>query len=156
VPLRAPRHAPRWVALAVLLMPLARAAAPPAQEPFAVAGISRAEAAGFLARLQRSVSDGDAAAVASLTRFPLTVNGRTGAATPAEFLARYQSIFNERVRAAVRNQRLEGMFANWKGIVVGRGEVWITASCAEHSPPGECRDRRILVNSVNNEFPEQP
>jgi len=156
VPLRAPRQAHFLVALAALLLPAAQAAPPATPEPFAVAGISRAEAAEFLARLQAAVRADDAGAVASLTHFPLTVNGRTGAATRAEFLEHYPSIFNARVRSAVLSQTLEGLFANWKGLIVGRGEVWIAALCDEASPPEECSDRRLLVNSINNEFPEQP
>jgi hypothetical protein len=156
--MRAPRHAPSllYPVVAGLLLPLACAAAPAPTDPFAVAGISRAEAAEFLGHLQQAVSTGDAAAVAALTRFPLTVNGRVGAANAAEFISRYESIYNERVRTAILSQSLEGMFANWKGIIVGRGEVWIAATCDGDSPPGECRNRRIRVSSVNNVFPATP
>jgi hypothetical protein len=148
---------PVRVALATLLaLPVAGAAAPAPAEPFAVAGISRAEAAEFLARLQQAVRDEDAGAVAALTHFPLTVNGRAGAASPDEFRARYGAIFNARVRATVLAQGVDGMFANWKGLIVGRGEVWISVLCEADSPPGTCSNRRILVNSVNNAFPASP
>ena len=51
------------------------AAAPAPQERFAAAGITDAEAAGFLRGLQLAVKTRDADAVASLTIFPLTVRG---------------------------------------------------------------------------------
>jgi hypothetical protein len=153
-----PRQSPALLCLLMAwlaLPPLGRAAAP-ATDPFAVAGISRAEAVEFLARLQQAVATGDAAAVASLTRFPLTVNGRSGAANATEFVSRYEVIYNERVRTAILNQTVAGMFVNWKGLIVGHGEVWIAASCDADGPPGECRNRRILVSSINNDFPATP
>jgi len=119
-------------------------------EPFAAAGISYEEAGAFLARLQAAVTAHDASAVAALTQFPLTVNGKPGPKDAAEFAQQFDAIYNGRVRAAVLTQSPDTLFANWRGLMIGRGEVWISALCDDHATPDRCRNRRILIVSVNN------
>ena len=70
--------------------------------PFWVTGLSRAEAQAFLEALQAAVQSGDASRVARLTFFPLTVNGRPGPADAGAFTREFATLFNERVRRAVR------------------------------------------------------
>ena len=119
-------------------------------EPFEVAGITYAEATEILHELQIAVAANDASAVAALTEFPLTVTGRPGPATASQFARDFTSIYTERVRAAVRKQTVDSLFANWKGIIIGRGEVWIAAVCDVDSVPQQCRNRRVRVVSINN------
>ena len=119
-------------------------------EPFEVAGITYTEATEILHKLQVAVGANDAAAVAAVTEFPLTVTGRPGPTTAAQFIHDYPSIYSERVRAAVLEQTVDGLFANWKGLIIGRGEVWIAAVCDVGSAPQQCSNRRVRVVSINN------
>jgi hypothetical protein len=144
-------HFVAWIALL-----LAQVASPSAvdhesraSEPFAVAGVSHAEAADFLKRLQKAVADQDANAVAALTAFPLTVNGKAGPKSRAEFAQHFDSIYTAKVRTAVLAQPVDKLFANWRGLMIGRGEVWISALC-DDGPGSGGKNRRIRVVSVNN------
>jgi pimeloyl-ACP methyl ester carboxylesterase len=141
--------------LMLLGVAVATAAAPhsPAAsqaDPFMAAGISYAEAGDVLRQLQHAVAAHDARAVAALTEFPLTVNGRRGPTNAAELAREFTSIYNDKVSQAVLRQTVDGLFANWKGLMMGRGEVWIRASCENGSPPGECRNRQVRVFAINN------
>jgi hypothetical protein len=124
--------------------------APAHGEPFQAAGISYAEAADFLARLQSAVRDGDAAGVAALTAFPLKVRGKTGATNRAQFMQRFASIYTDKVRKAILAQSVDALFANWQGLMIGNGEVWISSLCGTGSASGGCQDRSLRVTAVNN------
>jgi len=137
------------LAQAASLTPAA-APAQAAQEPFVVAGITYAEASDFLRRLQLSVGAGDARGVAALTLFPLTVRGKAGPKTASELAQRFYEIYTEKVRTAVLTQRVDGFFANSRGLMIGNGEVWISALCDADSAPGACKNHRVLIVSVNN------
>jgi hypothetical protein len=41
------------------------------------------------------------------------------------------------------------MFANWHGMMIGRGEVWFSALCDEGGAES-CKNRRIRIVSINN------
>lgn len=143
------RSARRPAVFALLCTALLSSAARSA-EPFTAAGISYEEAGTFLRQLREAVTAHNATAVAALTQFPLTVNGKPGPKDAAEFAQQFDAIYTGRVRAAVLTQSVDTLFANWHGLMVGRGEVWISALCDDHGPPDRCRNRRILVVSVNN------
>jgi hypothetical protein len=121
-----------------------------AADPFMAAGVSYAEAADFLERLQRAVRANDAAAVAALSAFPLTVRGKAGPENAAQFEKRFASIYTAKVRSAVLKQRADALFANWRGLMIGDGEVWFAARCDGNSAATDCAEHRLLVISVNN------
>lgn len=129
----------------VLLSTAARSA-----EPFAAAGIGYEEAGTFLRQLQEAVTAHNANAVAALTQFPLTVDGKAGPKDAAEFAQQFDAIYTGRVRAAVLTQSVDTLYANWHGIMLGRGEVWISVLCDDQAPPDHCKNRRLRVVSINN------
>lgn len=118
-------------------------------EPFAVAGISYAEAGDFLKRFQHAVKAHNVDAVAALTELPLTVNGKAGPKDRSEFARKFDTIYTAKVRAAVLTQQVQGLFASWRGLMIGQGEVWISALCDDDSGSG-CKNRRIRIVSINN------
>jgi len=81
----------------------------------------------FLAELQRAVAAGERQAVARMVLYPLRtrISGRRVVLRgPRQFLARYDALFNPHVRSVLAAQKFEGIFRNWQGYMVGRGEVW--------------------------------
>jgi hypothetical protein len=136
------------VLLLVAALLLAPAAA--ADEHFAAAGISDAEASDFLRRLQSAVTVRNIPAIASVIQFPLMVNGKPGPGSRDEFSQQFDAIFTTKVRAAILTQRVDTLFANWHGIMIGRGTVWFSALCDQGGPENACPNRRILIVSVNN------
>lgn len=118
---------------------------------FASAGISQEEAQAFLTKLQAAVAGNDARSVAAMTQFPLTVNGRPGARDSARFVQGFDVIFNDRVRSAVLHARVENLFASYRGLMIGSGQVWISAVCAGSAGAIPCAGKRtIAIIAINN------
>ncbi|HEV3471568.1 MAG TPA: hypothetical protein VG148_19730 [Pyrinomonadaceae bacterium] len=86
-----------------------------------------AAAARFLAELQRAVAAGERREVSRMVLYPLKVRIRGRRVVlrgPRQFLARYDALFNPHVKSVLAAQKFEGIFRNWQGYMVGRGEVW--------------------------------
>ena len=130
---------------APLLAPSAARAQENGESPFAVAGVEDPrEVERFLSGLKRAVADDDRARVADMVNFPLRTNLRGRAARVRgrrEFLRNYRSIFTAKVKRALAEEETGGLFANWRGVMVGDGEIWFR-------PSG--RDGRLKIVTVNN------
>jgi hypothetical protein len=129
-------------------------AAPLSAQRFAVAGIGAdSEVVAFLRDLQAAVRSSDSQAVARLVKYPLTVNDsakHTVIKTEHEFMARYHQIVTVPVREAVLAQVPESLFANWRGIMIGRGQVWFGMNCLT-TKPADCK--RLGVEAINRQAP---
>ncbi|BDI28684.1 hypothetical protein CCAX7_007350 [Capsulimonas corticalis] len=121
-------------------------AAPPARAAgkYAVAGIDHdASVALFLRTLKIAAANNDAKKIASLAAFPLhtSVHGKPGqTVSPALFLRRYPAIFTPKVKKAVARQREKDLFVNWRGVMIGDGEVWFAP----------VKGGRLKIIAVNN------
>jgi hypothetical protein len=108
----------------------------------------------FFQELKDSVVRDDKKAVAGLLHYPLDVfrgGRRTVVRSPAEFLKRYHEVFNENVIRAVTSQEADALFANWRGVMLGHGQVWFSGVCADRGRP--CADKVIRVITVNTDAP---
>lgn len=86
-----------------------------------------AAGARFLAELQAAVAGDDRRKVSRMVLYPLRTRvGRRRVVLrgPRQFLARYEALFNPHVKSVLAAQKFEGIFRNWQGYMVGRGEVW--------------------------------
>lgn len=80
----------------------------------------------FFTRFARAVDQGDARTVASLARFPLTVNGpaRLEIRNAAELRKVYDRVFNAEVLARVRAADPHHVFCRRGSAMIGSGVVW--------------------------------
>ncbi|WP_037288558.1 hypothetical protein [Saccharibacillus sacchari] len=110
--------------------------------PYEVAGIDDPAAFHtFFVKLQQAVAKNDKKAVASMISYPLNVNtnGKTYKfRTPARFIAKYDSIMTPEVKRTLGYAIEEDLFANWQGVMVGNGQLWISQF-----------DGKIAVYAVN-------
>lgn len=93
---------------------------------FEAAGLTREKSARFLLTLRGAVERDDREAVAGLVAYPVTVRqGKKSRSIKdrAELLRDYDAIFTEKVRTAVRSQRVDLLKATGRGAEVGSGEV---------------------------------
>jgi hypothetical protein len=100
-------------------------------------------------QLKEAVSANDRRAVASLFVYPLRVN-RTPTRhffveTRAELLRRYDAILTPNVRRAIMIQSPDSLSYSWRGLMVGRGTVWIDGLC-EDARAQKCRFGVVAVN----------
>lgn len=82
--------------------------------------------------LQSAVATGDAAQVAALARYPITVtiNGQpTELHDEKAFIARYPEFMTPDIRDAIVGTRYGDLFVNYQGVMFGRGQAWINGLC---------------------------
>jgi len=112
---------------------------------FASAGLQPAEVRSFLTTLQQAVRDDDRQTVASLVAYPITIRidgAPMTLADPAAFVAHYDLVLPERVQAAVEAAEPATLFANWQGIMIGRGKLWFAGV---YEDDAETYDIRIIA-----------
>ena len=111
--------------------PKATAAVPPTDpsEGFSLAGIESPEdVRKFLRELQAAVSSNDRSVIVGLVRVPFTTYSHGHSVrqykTRNALLRDFDKVFTVRVLKAIREARLETLFVNWHGVMIGDGEVW--------------------------------
>jgi hypothetical protein len=116
---------------------------------FVALGMPDSEVLGVLKRIQRAIASGDRATIASVVRYPLRVNrgpdDHSLIATRGELLRRYDAVFTPAVRRAAGATNLDDVLGGVDGVPLGRGEVWLTSTCATERP----RKCRLGISSVN-------
>ncbi|MFF2092225.1 hypothetical protein [Paenibacillus sp. NPDC058174] len=109
--------------------PAPTAAAVKQNNPYEVAGIDNAAAfSKYFSKLQKEVKANKKEAVADLVAYPLRVNSSGKSIeikTKKQFIAKYNQIFTDKVKKKLLAQKEDELFVNWKGVMVGDGEVWI-------------------------------
>jgi hypothetical protein len=81
--------------------------------------------------LKTAVAKDDKDQAAACALFPIRVNNGKKSLqikTKAEFVKQYDQIFTVDVRKALAAQDADKMFANWKGVMAGNGEIWFGAT----------------------------
>lgn len=87
-----------------------------------VAGITRVQALKiFIKDLQYLVANDNREEISKLIRYPLNTTIKTG----ADFLANYNKIITPKVKDALAKANLRQLFRNYKGVMIGNGEIWI-------------------------------
>jgi len=104
----------------------------------------------FLGDLQHSVAVDDRAHVAEMVRFPISITVERKPVTLRnrdQLLKYYNVAFDAKVRGFIAKQKISGLFCNWRGIMIGRGEIWISTSG---------RPSRLRIIAINNNPPWSP
>lgn len=133
------------IVLPLLLVGLIRLAG--GQEDPCLRAYGAASVAQFLGDLQHSVAVDDRAHVAGMVRFPIsiTVSGKSMTLRNRDQLLKYYDVaFDAKVKGFIAKQKASELFCNWKGIMIGRGEIWISAA-------GKSSHLRIIA--INNNPP---
>lgn len=104
------------------------------------------KARAFLTALQVSVKAGDKQKVAMMARLPLKVylnRQPRHVQSRSQLVKEYDQIFNAPMMRAILLQTPECLFANWQGVMIGRGEVWFE----------EERNGRLSIKTLNVPVP---
>jgi hypothetical protein len=108
-----------------------------------------AEEIAFVKSIQQAVQQGRRDWLVNHIYFPIdvviggkvqTIDGKSA------FLGHYKAIINDTVRQAVLGQDVNDLFKTWRGIMLGRGEIWINA----YKIPKE-KDFTLYIVAINNE-----
>jgi hypothetical protein len=104
----------------------------------------------FLTDLQHSVAVDDRAHIVEMVHFPITiaVGGKPVTLRNKNQLLKYYEVaFDAKVKGFIAKQKVSDLFCNWKGIMIGRGEVWTNTA-------GKSSQLRIVT--INNNPPWSP
>ncbi len=93
-------------------------------------GKTRQRQRAFLAALKSGLRADDRTKIAAMVFFPLNVFGADSKRVihnRNEFIRVYPSILTAHVRQTILKQSSDCLFGNWKGAMVGDGEIWFAA-----------------------------
>ncbi len=99
--------------------------------------------------LQAAVAAGDAAKVASLIRYPISVDiggKNTTLKTEQAFVARYQELMTPDIRKAIVETKYGDLFVNYKGVMFGSGQAWINGICKDK----QCKEVDVKVVTLQH------
>jgi hypothetical protein len=99
-----------------------------AGNPYEVAGITDPEKFNeIFSNVQDLAAKDDKQGLAEYVLYPMLLNkdGKNEKiADQKAFIANYDRIFTMHVKAVLQHQKTEKLFVNYKGVMVGEGEVW--------------------------------
>lgn len=104
----------------------------------------------FLQQLQTAVAADDRKHVVAMVELPVTImveGRRTKLRRRTQLLQYYEVAFDPKVKAFIAKQKFSDLFCNWRGIMIGRGEIWINGI-------GEPSQLKIIA--INNNPPWSP
>lgn len=131
-----------YVLVLILNLFLVLAGSPSAQAAaesrYITAGIENAAAfENSFRALQAAVAANDKVKMMGFILYPLRVNGWLGDesgkntaqfSNRSEVLENFDEIFTVQIKEAILKQKVESLFVNWQGVMVGKGEVWLSGS----------------------------
>ena len=101
----------------------------------------------FLGQLEDAVAKGDRIQVSGMIEFPIVVEiagKRSTLRNRSELLKYYDVAFDSKVKGFIAKQRFSDLFCNWRGIMIGRGEICITLVG---------RSKKLKIIAINNNPP---
>ena len=78
-----------------------------------------------------AIADEDRESVAQMIEYPIWayIDGeRKQTLNQDEFLINYDKIFTDKFKTFLAGTRPHHMFANWEGVMLGRGEIWFNSN----------------------------
>jgi hypothetical protein len=127
----------------------------PINERLEVAGMSVSEAEHFLQQLQQAVRQDDRAAVAALADYPIRAAAGDNTLTlkdAADFVAHYPAFMTPALVGLIEQARLDDLFANYQGAMIGNGALWFGPVCKKDGEPqalAACKQPPIRLITIN-------
>lgn len=122
------------IVLSVLMANMAHAQEPNIEKRMQQLYGSHVEYVTFFYELQKHVEEGDKSAVTSMVSYPILVKiqgKKKKISSQKELLKNYDLIFKPEIKEKIKEQKLQALFANYKGIMIGNGEIWFGGKCLE-------------------------
>jgi hypothetical protein len=129
---------------------------------FSVAGIDNdAEVHAFLRDLQAALKARDKTAIAGMLSTNVRVfnDGKAQSKTAKAALTRFDDVFDPYVTAVIQCQTPDSLWANWRGLSIGRGTVWVNLELQvstktydknpEQYPSSDRRYWKMKISTIN-------
>lgn len=113
------------------------------------------EAEQFLGQIKKVVSERNTEVAFSLFLMPLESTTESGSVRIEDleiFQAHYDRIFTREVIGVIESQEMNEVIDSWKGVGLGRGELWFTNICVEplEGQEGGCRAHEQKIIKVGS------
>jgi hypothetical protein len=107
----------------------------------------------FLAELSDAAEKDNAEWVADHVSYPLRVNingQKENISNRQNFISNFSSIFNEKVRHAIREQKPDELIRGSGGVRIGNGVIWFESVYRNDEDAKERKNARIIILGINN------
>ena len=114
---------------------------------------SPAEFKTLMTTLQKDVAAHNAAGVAALVRYPFgaTIAHKARVLrTPTAFVQNYAAIVTPPIAKVIEQQKYEDLFVSDRGVMFGRGEVWVQGYCRDKDCKGKVDIQIATIQSTAN------
>lgn len=104
----------------------------------------------FLQQLQIAVAADERERVVAMVELPVTImveGRRMKLRSRSQLLKYYDVAFDSKVKGFIAKQKFSDLFCNWRGVMIGRGEVWIN---------GIGQPSQLKIIAINNNPPWSP
>jgi hypothetical protein len=98
---------------------------------------------------QQAVAAHDADAAAELVDYPISVTIDGGDVTLDDanaFARRYDEFMTPAITTAITSQKYEELFVNYKGVMFGDGQVWVSGICSDTA----CDESDVRVVAIQS------
>jgi hypothetical protein len=99
--------------------------------------------------LQKAIADDDKAGFAAWVSYPIAVTAdgeEMTIADAAQFEEHYDNILTDAIKTAISEQKWQDLFANYKGVMFGNGQVWLNGICKDDT----CAEFDVKVVTIQS------
>jgi hypothetical protein len=126
---------------------------PPPSEAFSDrltgSGLTEAEFKPFFAKLQRAIATDDAIALSKSISYPIYINNSRGKSiainNSRQAISAYKKFATPSWKQAVIDAKYPELFANYRGVMVDGGKLWIAGICQDKS----CTKKQVKISAIN-------
>lgn len=120
----------KFICILPLLIAISQTSYADNKNPFKAIGIQNPlEIEAFFSSLQKDVRENNIEGISNKIVYPLTVriyDKKVVLNDISDLQKNFNRIFNDDVKAAILCQKYSDLGAQWRGIMVGRGTIWIS------------------------------
>jgi hypothetical protein len=104
----------------------------------------------FVTAIRKAVDSHDVPWMAANVNFPIKagIDGRRMTIkNKGQFARLYDKIIDAHVKSVVDAQNIDELWKNWRGIMIGSGEIWVGAACEQRGCQGKVA---YFISAINN------
>src|SRR5262249_50534210 len=117
---------------------------------FSLAGLDDREVEQFFISFKGAVAKNDKKKVISFIIFPTEVylasSCRAKIRNEADFLSKYDQIFDETFKQVILQTEAQDLWANWSGVAMPRGEIWFSGIIEDVRRPEKYKIKITRIN----------
>src|SRR3989339_644910 len=120
------------------------------QNRFESSGLKEEEVKSFFLAIQNAVKNDNYSKLSKLISYPIKLLNNHGHSVKIldekDFVENFGSKFvDSKWKNIIVQQRVDNLFSNWRGVMIGSGEIWFSGLCSNK----ECSKYEIKIIGIN-------